>query len=170
MKSWLIKVLIPFWIGTYIFLFRVMSGVIFVSSVVILGVWQASLFFVIVFGIWGTIFYLILLQTDSIEKIREKISSLLEKKQGKMSTWLRNRFFTAGESVKLSPILTIMIFVIESPLSGAFIVRMAYPKEKIWQGLMWVWIGAAAEVATWFLPVYGGGFALLKTFWIWLTV
>lgn len=162
MRTWIYRVLIPLWISIYITLFRILSGAIFVSLTVWLGAWKAAFLLFVVFGIWGSIFYLLLLETESIERVREKIHDLLSKRQSKLSIWLRKKFFIKGEPVHLSPVLTLLIFIIESPLSGAFIIRLAYPKNLKWKGLMWVWLGAFAEVATWFLPVYGGGISLIK--------
>ncbi|MEX0587320.1 MAG: hypothetical protein WD159_01000, partial [Patescibacteria group bacterium] len=41
-------------------------------------------------------------------------------------------------------------------------VRLSFPRERWVAGLLWVWIGTAAEVATWFLPLYGGASLVIR--------
>lgn len=166
MKSWIVRILIPFWISFYIVAFRMFSGVLFLSLIVYFGAWMAALVLVVIYGLWGTIFYLVLLETDSIETVREKISILLDKKPGKMKNWLKSKFFMPGVPVQLSPLLIVLTFIIESPLLGAFVIRLGYPKQYRLKGLLWVWIGALAEVVTWFLPIYVGGSTLLNALFL----
>ncbi len=115
------------------------------------------------YGLWGSLFYLVLIQTTAFEQVKETLNKLLENRKSRLFVWIREKLFEK-EIVTISPMLIVFIFIVGSPLSGVPIIRLAYPKEKFWKGLVIVWIGSIAEVATWFLPVYGGGLSLIKAF------
>ncbi len=169
MKTWIKKLAAPVWAALYLIIFRGFGAVMFVSISISWGVWAATLILICLYGLWGTLFYLVLIQTISFEQVKETLNKLLEKRKNRLFIWIREKFFEK-EIVTVSPMLIIFIFIAGSPLSGVPVIRLAYPKEKFWKGLVLVWLGSIAEVATWFLPVYGGGISLIKAFLVWLGV
>lgn len=162
----LTKIAAPTWAAIYLVVFRGFAAPIFVSTTLLWGVWYATLFLSLLYAVWGVIFYLILLQTDSFENFKVTVEKFLEKRKGKVFEWLRKNFFEGKSHLEVSPIICMAMIVAESPLTGVPLIRFAYPKEKMWQGLMWVVIGSLIEVVTWYLPIYGGGFAAIQAIWI----
>ena len=167
MKTWFVKVAAPFWAALYIGIFKLGGVTIFVSLEVLWGVWPAALIMACLYGLWGTIFYLVLLQSDSFEHLKGFLDRFLEKKNGKVFVWLRKKFVAETEKSVTSPLLIMLVFIAESPLTGVPLIRFDYPKEKFWTGIFWVWMGAVLEVVTWFLPIYGGGFTAVKGLLSW---
>lgn len=157
-----LKILAPFWLALYITMLRSASALIFVPMVLYLGIWNAAAIAIVMYGVWGTVFYLILLNTDTYEVIKRKLDAIAEKKQWRVLIWLKNLF--SNHALKLSPAWIVIIFIAESPLTGVPILSLMYPKDQWVKGLLWVWIGAFIEVTTWFVPIYGGGLALIKGF------
>lgn len=127
-----------------------------------MGIWKASLVDFFLYLIWSTIFYVILLQTDSFENVRERVNLLLKKKNWKLFIWLRRKL--RSRSIKISPWWIAVVFIVESPLTGVPMIRLMFPQKKWIAGMMWVIFGCALEVVSWYLPLYGGLFLLLKKF------
>lgn len=165
-RSWMVKVAAPFWAALYLVIFKGFGAIIFVSLSVVWGVWLSALTLILLYGVWGTVFYLFLLQTNSFEHFRNTAGQFLEKKQGKFFKWLHDKIVDHGKGADISPLFIIFVFVVESPLTGVPLIRFAYPKEKFLFGIFWIWVGAVAEVVTWFLPIYGGGFSLVKALFV----
>ena len=159
-RIWIVKVLTPIWVALYLVILRGISGFIFVPLVAYLGIWKGALVAVLIYGVWGTVLYLLLLQTDSFEKLPENVNHFLENKNWKVVVWLRKKI--ANRKIKITPWWIVLVFIFESPLTGVPLIRLTYPRERWLIGLSWIWFGALLEVVTWFLPVYGGGMTLIK--------
>lgn len=168
MKSWMVRVAAPFWAALYVVIFKMGGATIFIALEVLWGVWAAVALMVCLYGIWGTLFYIILLQSDSFEHLKGFLDRFLEKKKSKVFVWIRKRFVEETEISVTSPLLIMLVFIAESPLTGVPLIRFDYPKEKFWLAIFWIWVGSLVEVATWFLPVYGGGISVVRGFLSWL--
>lgn len=167
MKTWLIGLLAPFWAAMYLIIFRGFGAVMFVSISLTWGVWASTLVLISMYGLWSSLFYLILVQTSAFEQVKDMLNKLLERRKSRFFIIIREKLFDK-EVVTISPALIVFIFIVGSPLSGVPAIRLAYPKEMIWKGFGMVWLGAVVEVATWFLPIYGGGLTLLRAIFTWM--
>ncbi len=169
MKKLFLRVVAPSWSALYVILFRGFGAWAFVSLMLMFNVLTASLVMIFLYWVWGVIFYLILLESDSFEHFKATLERLLEDKKGKMFVWLKKTFFHNGEQPSISPALIMAVFVIESPLTGVPLVRFAFARDRIWIGIFWITAGSVLEVLTWFLPIYGGGLAVIKGLFFWIT-
>jgi hypothetical protein len=77
MRKWFVRVAAPFWAALYFVIFYLFGVPIFISTMLTLGVWQALGFLTVLFGVWGTIFYLILLQSESFDRIKTALIMLI---------------------------------------------------------------------------------------------
>lgn len=168
LKKWVKKLAVPFWAALYFVIFRGFAAVIIVSLSALMGVWLAGLTLMLLYFVWGLIFYIVLLQSDSIDGFKDLADKFLEKRKGKFFVWFRKNFIEGKERLSVSPIVCMLVFIAESPLTGVPLIRLSYPKNKFWKGVSWILIGSALEVLTWYLPIYGGGFSLIKWIATWL--
>jgi hypothetical protein len=162
------KVAAPLWAALYLVIFRGLGAIIFITLIMSLGVWQATLVLIFLYGVWSMIFYLILLQTEAFEHFRDFAGRFLKDKRGKIFIWMKLKLFPEGKMPSVPPYLILFVFAVESPLTGVPIVRYAYPKDKFLIGLFWIWLGSIVEVTTWYLPIYGGGLSVIRAAMPWL--
>jgi hypothetical protein len=162
MRTKLVKVAVPVLAALYIFIFRGFGAAIFVSLALYLGVWQAALALSLLYIIWGVVFYLILIQSEAFEHFKDSAKNFLSKKNGKFYIWLRKRVFADGNQTTISPLLIMLVFAVESPLTGVPLIRYVYPKNKVFIGIFWIILGSIIEVVTWYYPIYGGGLSIIQ--------
>jgi hypothetical protein len=165
MRKWFVRVAAPFWAALYFVIFYLFGVPIFISTMLTLGVWQALGFLTVLFGVWGTIFYLILLQSESFDRIKNSVESFLSNQSGKVFLWIRKVYHSQADQSAINPALIMLIFIVQNPLVGVPLIRFSYSKKQVLSGVFWVWVGALLKVLTWYFPIYGGGLSLLRAFW-----
>lgn len=167
MRTWFVKVAVPLWATLYFVIFYLFGVSIFFTLKITFGVWLATLIFAVFIGVWGVIFYIILLQSDSFEHFRDSTRDFLAKRHGRVFGWIRIKYFAKNDHSPLSPVLIMLIFVIANPLVGVPLIRYSYQKIIFWKGFFWIWVGAFAKVMTWYLPLYGGGLSIIMSVLPW---
>ena len=167
MKPWLAKSLTTFWAAFYLIAFRAMGGLIFSPIIFWLGIWKGSLVVFLLSGVWATVFYVLLLQSDSFEHTMEIANSFFAKHPGKVTKWIRTKFFQ-GDRLPIAWPWFIVVFVGESPLTGTLLGRLYFHKNEWKQGLFWIWIGSFMDILIGFTPVYGTGVAVVHALFSWL--
>lgn len=167
MRTWFVKVATPLWVGLYLIIFRGFAAAIFISLSVLWGVWWAALSLLALYIIWSLLFYYVLLQSEAFEHFKDYARDFLVKKRGKVFIWIRKKFFNESDRSSISPFLILLVFAIESPLTGVPLVRYAYPKNKYLIGIFWILLGSVIEVATWYFPIYGGGLSIIRAILLW---
>jgi len=158
-----VRVAAPLWAGLYFVIFYLFGVLIFLACQLYWGLWVAILILTVLFGIWGTVFYLILLQSDSFEHFRDIAGNFLKNRHGKVVDWVRIKYFDENDRSPLSPVLIMLIFIIANPLAGVPLIRYSYQKGDFWKGFFWIWAGALLKVMTWYLLIYGIGLSLIMS-------
>lgn len=163
MRTRFVKVAAPFWAATYFVIFYLFGVPIFLFFEFNFGVWLAALVLTLMLGVWGVIFYIILLQTDSFEHFRVSVGNLLKKQHGKVFETIRKKYFDENDHSSISPVIIMLAFLFENPLLGVPLIRYSFPRNAFLKGFFWVWIGAIIKVSTWYLPIYGGGISIFRS-------
>jgi len=162
-RTWLVRLLLPIWLAIYMIGFRMVWVFIFVPIVVAKGIWFATAIAFLVYVVWGTVFYLLIMQGSVFEQAREKLIRLTPKKENRLLTWIKEKFTERKERALISPLWVMITFIVMGVLTGVLVVRISYPRQYLVKALLLIWAGCAVEVLTWFLPVYGGGLVLVKS-------
>jgi len=160
-----VKVAAPLWAGLYFVIFYLFGGPIFLACQLYWGLWVAISILTVLFGIWGTIFYLILLQSNLFEHFRDTAGNFLKNRHGKVFDWIRQKYFAKNDHSPLSPFLIMLIFIVLNPLVGVPLIRYSLHKNDLWKGIFWILAGSILKVVTWYLPIYGVGFSMILSFW-----
>lgn len=170
------------WASAYFVLVHVFGGPIYVTLIALRGFWFALAGVSAAFGVWGSVFYLILIRLEAFDQVRSFIAQLRGKKKPGFFARVQLKILDlasriirrkgngkelvarlekkmeeahAGREV-ISPGWIMIVFVILSPLFAVPLIRLSFPREHWTRGIAWVWIGMLMEVATWFVPLYGG--------------
>ncbi len=162
MNDKFVSVATSFWVVAYIIIFKIMGIVFYYFLIFHLGVGLATFTYILTNGSWGSIFFNLLLREKSSEKARHILGRFLDNKNGNLFVRLREMIDDSIDSPNVPLFWLFVVFVLESPLSGVAIIRLTYSKES--QGYFWIWLGSVANGLFWFLPIYGGGFSLLKLY------
>jgi len=156
------RILLPIWLAIYFIGFRGFWVFVFVPLVAVKGIWWSTLIAFLVYGVWGTVFYLLILRGRVFDRAREKLAHLQPQKEYRILTWIKSRLSRYEDLIQVSPLWTLAMFVVGGVLTGVLVIRVVY-SQKYWRkALILVWAGCAVEVLTWFLPLYGGLFSLVR--------
>ncbi|KKW25094.1 MAG: hypothetical protein VE99_C0003G0019 [candidate division Kazan bacterium GW2011_GWC1_52_13] len=163
LRVWLSNLLLVFWLAISFIFFRFWAIVIILPLIAAWGLGLTTLGVFLAYGIWSTVFYLLILRGTVFDRARARLASLVPKKENRFFSWVK-RTFLKKEQVLLPPWVILVNFAILGVLSSVLLVRLSYPKSQALKGLGLIWVGCAVEVLTWFLPVYGGLAAAFSTF------
>jgi len=161
-RTWLVRLLLPVWLGIYFLGFRTVWVLIFVPLVIARGIWLATFVAFLVYVVWGTVFYFLILQGSVFDKVREKLTHLAPKRENRIITWLKRKFSGKEDRILVSPWWVFATFVVMGVLTGVLVIRISYPRKYLGKALLLIWVGCVFEVLTWFLPIYGGGLVLAQ--------
>ena len=156
------RILLPIWLAIYFIGFRGFWAFVFVPFIAAKGIWWPTLVAFLVYGVWGSVFYLLILRGRVFDQARERLAHLQPKKEYRILTWIKGRLARYEDLIQVSSFLTLAAFVVGGVLTGVLVVRFAYSRKYWGKALLLVWAGCAVEVLTWFLPLYGGMFSLVK--------
>lgn len=180
-QTWLVWVLLPVWLAIYLIGFRTVGPLIFIPLVIGKGIWWATLIAFLVYSVWGTVFYLLILSGGdwATERMQERIAQLSQRKESKILSWLWVRK-TLGwiqgaiawlqkilprvreKLGRIAPLGVLATFIVMGVLEGVLLIWISYPRKFLGKALLLIWVGCAVEVLTWFLPVYGGLLTLVR--------
>lgn len=180
-QSWLVWVLLPVWLSIYLIGFRTVGPLIFIPLVIGKGIWWATFIVFLVYAVWGTVFYLLILFGGEgvTQKVQEIIGRWSQRKDSKILSWVWVRK-TLGwiqgalawfqkiiplvqeKLGRTAPLGVLATFIVMGVLEGVLLIWVSYPRKFLGKALLLVWVGCAVEVLTWFLPVYGGLLALVR--------
>src|SRR3972149_6498361 len=161
-QTWLARLLLPIWLGIYFIGFRTVWALVFVPIVIARGIWFATLIAFLVYVVWGTVFYFLILQGSVFDKVRDKLTHLAPKKENRLVAWLKERLSGKEDRILISPWWVFATFVVMGVLTGVLVIRVSYPRKYFGKALLLIVAGCVFEVLTWFLPIYGGGVVLVQ--------
>jgi len=156
------RILLPIWLAIYLIGFRGFWAFVFVPLVAIRGIWWSALAAFLVYGVWGTVFYLLILRGRVFDRARERLAHLRPQKEYRVLNWIKSKLSRYEDLLQVSPLWTLVTFVVGGVLTGVLVIRFAYSRKYWGRALLLVWVGCAVEVLTWFLPLYGGVFSLIR--------
>ncbi len=162
MKAWFFRVVAPSWAALYLVIYKPLGASIYVGLLVLYGIWLGSFIMILLYWVWGVVFYLILLQSNLFDRFMIGLEHILEKRKGKLFVWLKTKLFNDEDEATISSLLILTMFIAESPFTGVPLVRLAYGEDKMKMAILLITIGSILEVITWFVPVYGLGFSTIK--------
>ncbi len=163
MSGLFVKVAAPIWLVLYFIVIYVFGAPLFIYFILLFGLWNAVLLHISLFVLWSFVFYLILLQSNSFERLRDIVRNFLKNRHGKLFDWLGKKYFTENTTSYVSPAIIILVFLIQSPLIWVPLIRYSFPKNVYWKGLLWIVLGSVIKITTWYLPVYGLGFSIIRS-------
>jgi len=163
LRIWLANILLGFWLAIAFIFFRFWAGIFLLPLIESRGIWLISLGVFLVYSIWSTVFYLLILRGKVFGRVRSRLASLVPGKENRFFSWVK-RTFLKQEQALLPPWLILLNFAVFGIGSSVLLVRLSYPKRQMFKGIVLIWIGCAVEVLTWFLPVFGGGYIAIKAF------
>jgi len=162
MRVWLARAVISVWLAMYLLVFRGFSIFIYLPLISVWGIWLTALAIFLMLGVWSTGFYLILTTQRGFEKVGDHLARLQKKQEKGILAWIRAKLPRKEGRPVFSPIQLMAIFAVLDVLVGTLAVRLSYPRENARRALLLIWLGCAVEIVTWFIPYYGGIYALLK--------
>lgn len=152
MRRWLLRTVITIWFVLY----AIIHVPLLVPLVAVWGVWLTALAGAVVIGIWGTVFYFLLLRESGFERARKYLSHFQSGGERGLVAWARNKFFkNHEEEVLLSPFWILASFIVLGALGGVFTIRLAYPRNGIVKALLLVWVGCILNAFFLVVVVYG---------------
>ena len=173
------NLLLGFWLAAYFLIARWWILFVIGPLTAIWGLWLTNLAILVAYLIWATVFYLLILRPTAFSWVRARLAKLLPsgpaRKENRFLAWIGrllkrvfgwlDRVFSRSEGeVLVHPILILLYFAASGVLSSVVLVRLAYPKKLFLKGLALIWVGCVVEVVTWPLPLLGGGFAVVESF------
>ncbi len=96
------------------------------------------------------------------DRARERLAHLQPQKEYRLLTWIKSKISRYEDLIQVSPLWTLVTFIVGGVLTGVLVIRFVYSRKYWGKALLLVWIGCAVEVLTWFLPLYGGLFSLVR--------
>lgn len=159
----LTRILLPIWLGIYFIGFRGFWAFVFVPLVATKGIWWSATLAFLIYGLWGTGLYLLILRGRIFDRARERLAKLQPQKEYRLVTWIKSKISQYGDLIRISPLWILLSFIPGGLITGVLVIRFVYSRRYWFPGLLLVWGGALVEVLTWFLPLYGGLFTLIRS-------
>lgn len=158
MQTWLVRVVLTFWIPLYLGVFH---ALIVGPLIFYLGPIKSAAIMSLAVGVWSSVFYFLLCQGYKSERAQRHLDQLKERQERgllvRIGRWFSRHFsrvkgwFAKQFSEKLlpSPLRIFIIFLCPGPLFGVPAVRVAYSAEVTKGALSLIWAGCVASAFFW---------------------